>query len=104
MILADWLRQRTPTPPADLSARIQQTLPTRANADVSTAPDACVAAAEELLRELLSRPSSGRESALDLLTVDALVTYAFEAASDDPDTLIARAEQAMTRLASAAQE
>lgn len=104
MILADWLRQRTPTPPADLSARIQQTLRARGNADASAAPDACVAAAEDLLRELLSRPSSGRESALDLLTVDALVTYAFEAASDDPDTLIARAEQAMTRLASAAQE
>ena len=29
-----------------------------------------------------ARPSAGRESALDLLTVDALVTYAFEAAAE----------------------
>ena len=64
----------------------------------------CLAAAEDLLRELLSRPSAGRESALDLLTVDALVTYAFEAASDDPDSLAERADQAMTRLVATAQE
>jgi len=38
------------------------------------------------------------------LTVDALVTYAFEAAGDDPDSLARRAEQAMTRLASTARE
>jgi hypothetical protein len=39
-----------------------------------------------------------------LLTVDALVTYAFEAASDDASSLAVRAEQAMTRLAAAARE
>jgi len=102
--LADWLRQRTPTPPAELSARIQQTLGDRCDADASAASAMCLAAAEDLLRELLSRPSAGRESALDLLTVDALVTYAFEAASDDPDSLAERADQAMTRLVATAQE
>jgi hypothetical protein len=40
---------------------------------------------------------------LDLLTVDALVTYAFEAASEDIDSLAARAGAAMTRLAATAQ-
>jgi hypothetical protein len=104
VILSDWLRQRTPTPPPELSARIQQTLGERCSADASAAPDLCIAGAEELLRELLTRPSAGRESALDLLTVDALVTYAFEAASDEPDSLAARAVEAMTRLAATAQE
>ncbi|HEX8944850.1 MAG TPA: hypothetical protein VF785_17050 [Gemmatimonadaceae bacterium] len=104
MILADWLRQRTPTPPAELSARIQQTLGERCNADASAAPDLCIAAAESLLRELLARPSAGRESALDLLTVDALVTYAFEAASEHPDSLLHHAEHAMGSLAAAARE
>ena len=102
MILTDWLRRRTPAPPENLSARIEQTLGQRCQADVADAPELCVAAAEELLRELLSRPRAGRESALDLLTVDALVTYALEAASENPDSLAARAETAMSRLAATA--
>lgn len=104
MILADWLRQRTPTPPAQLAAKIRETLGERCNADASAASELCIVAANELLRDLLSRPSAGRESALELLTVDALVTYAFEAASDDASSLTARAGQAMTRLAAAARE
>jgi hypothetical protein len=104
VILSDWLRQRTPTPPPELSARIQQTLGERCGADASAVPELCLAAAEGLLRELSKRPAAGRESALDLLTVDALVTYAFEAASDDPASLAALASEAMTRLAATAQE
>jgi hypothetical protein len=103
VILADWLRQRTPAAPAVLSARIQRTLGIRCEADAAAASELCVAAAEELLSELLARPSAGRESALDLLTFDALVTYAFEAASEDIDSLAARADAAMTRLAATAQ-
>jgi hypothetical protein len=104
VILAEWLRQRTPTPPAQLAARIQETLGERCSADASAGSDLCIGAADELLRDLLSRPSAGRESALDLLTVDALVTYAFEAASDDAGSLTVRAERAMTRLAATARE
>ena len=103
MILAEWLRQRTPAAPAVLSARIQRTLGFRCEADAAAAPELCVAAAQELLGELLARPSAGRDSALDLLTVDALVTYEFEAASEDVDSLAARADAAMTRLAATAQ-
>jgi hypothetical protein len=87
-----------------LSARIQETLGERGGTDASATPDVCIAAAEGLLRELLTRPTAGRESALDLLTVDALVTYAFEAASDDPPSLATVAAQAMTRLAATARE
>jgi hypothetical protein len=101
--LVDWLRERTPAPPAALSARVVQTLGARSEAEATTAPELCVAAAEELLRSLLSRPTAGRESALDLLTVDALVTYAFEAASEDPESVTDRAVAAMTRLAATAQ-
>ena len=104
MNLADWLRQRTPTPPARLLANVQRTLGDRCDRDASDAAGLCIDAAEELVRELLARPSAGRESALDVLTVDALVTYAFEAASDDPDSLGERAERAMARLAATARE
>ncbi len=36
-----------------------------------------------------------REVALDLLSADAFVTYAFEAAADDPTTITSAADEAM---------
>jgi hypothetical protein len=98
----DWLSERTPSPPDRLRAHIDDALGDAANHAASDATNVNVAAAESLLRDLLTRPSAGRESALDLLTVDALVTYAFEAASTDPSSLVARADDAMRRLAALA--
>jgi hypothetical protein len=46
----------------------------------------------------------GRAAALDLLAADALATYAFEAAADDPDAIPARARAAMARLSSFADD
>jgi hypothetical protein len=100
--LREWLRQRAPTAPPDLLARVHETLGSRCDIDAAQASAVCVEAADELLRELLTRPSTGRETALDLLTVDALATYAFEAASDNPESLSERAEVAMARFAAAA--
>jgi len=40
-----------------------------------------------------------RTSAIELLTVDALVTYAFERGSDDPEHMEAQAQRAMIKLA-----
>jgi hypothetical protein len=100
--LRAWLRVRSPTPPPRLLARIEETLGERCDASQEDAPELCVSAAEALLRDLLARPTAGRESALDLLTVDALVTYAFEAAASDPAKIVGRAENAMTRLSAAA--
>lgn len=76
----------------------------RCATDSADATEQCIAAAEALLTDLLSRPSAGRESALDLLTVDALITYAFEAAAIDANLLPARADAAMGRLAATAQQ
>lgn len=104
MTLRAWLRERTPPPPPRLAARIEETLGDRCEQDDAEATDLCVSAAGELLRELLARPSAGRESALDLLAVDALVTYAFEAASREPASLAVHATNAMSRLAAAARE
>lgn len=104
MTLRAWLRDRTSPPPARLAARIGEVLAERGDDDRSRATDACLDAAEELLSDLLARPSAGRDAALDLLTVDALVTYAFEAAAREPATLEARAADAMRRLAATAAE
>jgi hypothetical protein len=84
--------------------RIDEALGVRRAVGVDDAPHALLATAEELLRDLLHRDSAGRDSALDLLTVDALVTYAFEAAASDPSALAARAESASARFARVATE
>jgi hypothetical protein len=97
--IAAWLEKRVPASPPRLSARIHQVLGAHAETASDELAARCLDAAEELLRELLARPSAGRESALDLLTVDALVTYAFEAASDDPASVAALAEAAARRFA-----
>ena len=104
MSVASWLNARTAAPPSRLAARIVEALGESVAAPEAELPSRCLDAAEALLRDLLGRASSGRDSALDLLTVDALVTYAFEASSDDPEALPARADDAMRRLAAAAME
>jgi hypothetical protein len=59
-------------------------------------------AASTAMASLLTDGCLTRASALDLLAVDALVTYAFEAAADEPEQLDARAKQALARIASLA--
>lgn len=53
-----------------------------------------------LLGEMLATEATGRADALDLLAVDALMTYAFEAAADDSSQIESLASDAMVRIAS----
>ncbi len=99
MTVRAWLRERTPAPPERLLQRVEAVLGGRCDAAASNAYQVCLEATDELLRDVLARASAGRESALDLLTVDALVTYAFEAATASPEMLGDRALDAMARLA-----
>ena len=98
MTLRSWLQTRTPPPPARLANRIADVLGEPEVVAETNRASACLDAAEALLSDLLSRRSVGRESALDLLTVDALATYAFEAASECPETIPQRATDAMRRF------
>ena len=59
-------------------------------------------AAERLLDRVLSAECQDRSSALDLLTVDALMTQALEIAARDPETLDSFARDAMRRIAACA--
>lgn len=102
MTLRSWLQARTPAPPARLLARVEESLGASLDAGIEETPELCIVAAERLLAELLARESSGRESALDLLTVDALVTYALEAAAASPETLASFSASATARLAAVA--
>jgi hypothetical protein len=97
--LADWLAARTPEPPAPLSARLRESLDGALDERASRAYDALLHAAESMLGELLALDCAMRDRALDLLAVDAMVTYAFEAACEEPATLAARATVAMRDIA-----
>jgi len=101
MTVREWVREREPAPPERLAARIDEVLGIRGEEEQGRVASLCLDAAEELLRELAARRSAGREAALDLLTVDALVTYAFEAAAASP-ALESTATAAMIRLAATA--
>lgn len=56
-------------------------------------------AAEELLDRVLAGECESRKSALDLLTVDALITRAMAIAAGDPEMLGKFPELAMKRIA-----
>ncbi len=99
MTVDNWLSQRTPPPPPALLARLRELLAPYADRPSSEAPSACLAAGESQLAALLAHGDTARNSALDLLAVDALVSYAFEAAADAPETLERLATDAMTRIA-----
>jgi hypothetical protein len=97
--VGEWLSTRTPAPPAPLAARVRSALGARMSDRSSSAHEDALAAAESLLAELLALDCAKRDRALDLLAVDAMVTYAFEAAAEFPDTLSARATAAMAAIA-----
>ncbi|MDQ2768267.1 MAG: hypothetical protein M3Y30_14060 [Gemmatimonadota bacterium] len=99
MTVGDWLIARTPAPPAPLAARLRAMLGARLEERATNAHEVLLATAETLLRELLSIECAMRDRALDLLAVDALVTYAFEAAAEQPETLAQRSTAAMASIA-----
>jgi hypothetical protein len=97
--VGEWLRSRSPRPPAALSARLDAVLAESLDESAERAPDILLDAGERLLAEMLRHDSTSRDSALDLLTADALVTYAFEAGGNEVSTIDARAVEAMKRIA-----
>ena len=99
MTIGEWIDTRTPSPPPELRSLVRAALGAAAMEDARWTADRCVDAAERLVAEVLGEGRTSRAHAAELLTADALVTYAFEAASDEPATLLARAHGAMTRLA-----
>ncbi len=59
-----------------------------------------IRAAERVLERVLASECDSRDSALDLLTVDALMTRAMAIAAEDADALATFPELAMLRIAS----
>jgi hypothetical protein len=98
--LRDWLAHREPSPPRILRERIEAlalAVPEHETDPAGTLIDA----AEAALAALGTRPTGDRATALDLLAVDALVTYALEWTAEHPDELPRLSEAAMSRLSRA---
>ena len=98
-----WVASRTPPAPERLLGRVREVLAAHPRWERLPVADALIAAAEEMLTVVnAERKGGARDAARDLLAADACVTWAFEAAADDPGTLGARAEDAMRRLTAVA--
>jgi hypothetical protein len=97
--LSEWLAARTPRPPEALEERIRAALGTALEEEAvegrGRTHDVLLTAARSLLCATPGCESEEREAAHDLLAADALVTYAFEIAAEDPDAIGSLAEFAM---------
>jgi hypothetical protein len=102
MTTAAWLATALPAAPPALKARLASQVARAGVRDAEATPEALLTAAEVVLEAIVEEGCNARDGALDLLVADALVTYAFELASDEPGTLVARAERAMRRIAALA--
>jgi hypothetical protein len=95
---SDWLSRLDPAAPEELVSAMRKALPE--GTKNPTAEDLLVAA-EHALDKVLRTDCETRASALDLLTVDALMTHALEIAGKDPNTPDDFPEQALRRITSA---
>lgn len=83
-----------PAAPKDLEVAMRNAL----NDNPSPTATEVLDAAERLLDNVLRSDCETRASALDLLTVDALMTHALEIASREPELLEEFPEEAMRRI------
>lgn len=101
--VAAWLATRTPAPPRHLAERVEAlcapSAARRAASDDATIAEQLLDATEDAMRALLPHGCLTRESALELLAVDAIVTYAFEASADQPEQIEQLAGAALARIA-----
>ena len=98
MTVGGWIDTHAAGAPAHLVAHVHAALGPDGEAPAGEATERCVAAAARTVDALLATGATARESALALLAADALVTFAFEAAADEPARLAERARVAMRQL------
>ncbi len=102
--VGEWFTSIEPAPPQALAGQLTLLIADDASRPVSDVPEVCLRIAEEHLQRLLASGATSRASAIDLLAVDALVTYAFEAAASDASKIEARTIVAMQRIGALAGE
>jgi hypothetical protein len=78
----EWIAARGSAAPPALRERMLRSLDGDADIDASRTAEICLQAARRSLAALVAAGRFGRDSALDLLAIDALTTCAFEHASE----------------------
>jgi hypothetical protein len=102
--LAEWVAARVPPAPTELLAHVARDVDGRGAGDASgDRGNALLDACDQALGRVLDASAPTRETALDLLSADAYVTYAFEAAADAPESIVGRADEAMRRISARAE-
>jgi hypothetical protein len=101
---AEWVASRDPEAPAALTLCARELLEAHPEWEQLSRVDALIEASEVLLRRVLEGGAVPRANALHLLAADACVTWAFEAAADDPAGIAGRAERATMGIAAIAAE
>ncbi|HVS61108.1 MAG TPA: hypothetical protein VHE82_10495 [Gemmatimonadaceae bacterium] len=92
---SDWLSQLDPAPPEELATAMRNAL---SDATKNPTAEELLEAAERALDKVLRTDCETRASALDLLTVDALMTHALRVATTDPKAPEDFPEQALSRI------
>lgn len=98
--VAAWLSTRQPPVPPALGERLTQVIDPQVTSVSRDLPAMLV----ERAKQLISGLPEGRSAALDLLTADALITYAMEAAADDAALLEEAATHSLGRISAASAE
>jgi hypothetical protein len=104
---AEWISSRDTDAPAELTSCARELLEAHPEWERLSRVDALIEASEALLRRVLeggAQARINRANALHLLAADACVTWAFEAAADDPAGIAGRAERATIGIAAIAAE
>lgn len=96
--MSDWLARLDPAVPDELASAVRSAL-TESTEDPTA--EELLSAAERLLDKVLRTDCESRSSAIDLLTVDALVTQALLVASQDPNAADDFPEQMLHRVTAA---
>lgn len=99
MTIGEWLATRQPRPPAALMDGLTNALGPDLERDAGDGASVFLATAEKMLRSLVTAGETGREVAGDLLTIDALTTYALESATETLNELPEFADDSMSRIA-----
>jgi uncharacterized membrane protein len=102
MTIDEWLDRREPHPPVALMESLKIAIGPSLSKDSADTAAVFLSTAERKLRELVESGETGRAVAADLLTIDALTTYALESAAETLQSLGGFSDEAMKRLAKAA--
>jgi hypothetical protein len=98
MTIHGWLSTHEAGSPEPLRQSVRDALGDDVECAVGEAPQRFIEASERVLRKVLRSDAASRETAFELLTADALLTYAFQVATEAGGSLEDAATEAVRRI------